>query len=567
MVGAARLIGGLLSLACLVGSPVHAADFGHARLVSTAGAPLLITLPITGLTPADLQTLSARPAPAADWANAGLTPPVALDSLIVSVAASPRPGASRILRIHSNQPFVGSLADLLLDVQTASGQQRHQVSLLVPGPVTAVAPPAGGAAVAATQRSAPATGAASAATSSRRVPAGTITVRRGDTMFAVARRHAVDQVSVYQLMLALQRANPQAFIHDNINLLRSDTVLAVPSIDDMLSISDAEARRQFVAQTAAFNRLRGGLAAADAPLAGQAGAGDVAVAATPVAAEKPVAADRLQLSQTNQSAADAQAAQGHALKDAESRVGQLQDNVQHLNQALQAQGEAARDVVADGAQAVTASIGKVASAISEASREAAAQADAQLNAQATQAGSEAAPAGSAAAPDGTAAQQPSPSAALSNGGSSSSAAQSNGSNGGAAQGTNAVADTRANAPAQASTSANAAASTASVGGLGLPGEPGPASAATAAQAQAADLVESPKTQSRVSWIQEHLLAILIGLLVIIVFLIAWLLRRANTTRDEADAGQGITDAMVRERLQGVDLDLPPRETSDSATRY
>ncbi|WP_322994918.1 FimV/HubP family polar landmark protein [Castellaniella sp.] len=392
MVGAARLIGGLLSLACLVGSPVHAADFGHARLVSTAGAPLLITLPITGLTPADLQTLSARPAPAADWANAGLTPPVALDSLIVSVAASPRPGASRILRIHSNQPFVGSLADLLLDVQTASGQQRHQVSLLVPGPVTAVAPPAGGAAVAATQRSAPATGAASAATSSRRVPAGTITVRRGDTMFAVARRHAVDQVSVYQLMLALQRANPQAFIHDNINLLRSDTVLAVPSIDDMLSISDAEARRQFVAQTAAFNRLRGGLAAADAPLAGQAGAGDVAVAATPVAAEKPVAADRLQLSQTNQSAADAQAAQGHALKDAESRVGQLQDNVQHLNQALQAQGEAARDVVADGAQAVTASIGKVASAISEASREAAAQADAQLNAQkATQAGSEAAP--------------------------------------------------------------------------------------------------------------------------------------------------------------------------------
>ena len=64
-------------------------------------------------------------------------------------------------------------------------------------------------------------GAPASHSSTRRVPAGAIAVRRGDTMFAIGRRHAVDGVSIYQLMMALQRANPQAFIHDNVNLVRA----------------------------------------------------------------------------------------------------------------------------------------------------------------------------------------------------------------------------------------------------------------------------------------------------------------------------------------------------------
>ncbi len=131
---AGRLAAGALALAFLAGGAAQAATFGHARLASGAGEPLLILVPVSGLTDADLQALSARPAPAADWAQAGLTPPVPLDSLSVSVGADVRPDGRRVLRVGSGQAFSGNLADLLLDVRTATGEQRYQVSLVAPGP-------------------------------------------------------------------------------------------------------------------------------------------------------------------------------------------------------------------------------------------------------------------------------------------------------------------------------------------------------------------------------------------------------------------------------------------------
>ncbi len=338
-----------------------------------AGEPLLILVPVSGLTDADLQALSARPAPASDWAGAGLTPPVPLDSLSVAVGTDVRPDGRRILRVGSGQAFTGTLADLLLDVRTATGEQRYQVSLVAPGPARAAASSA--AAQSAGQ------GGAASHTGRQGVPAQAIAVRQGDTMFALGRRHAVEGVSIYQLMMALQRANPQAFIHDNVNLVRAGASLAMPGINDMLSVSDAEARRQFQAQAAAFAQMRGRLAgnaaAAEAvPASGGAVSQDESQAdARPAGA----AGDHLRLSEAGRAgddaAADARTARGHALQDAESRVDQLQDNVQNLNQALQSQGEAARSAAVHGAEAIGNSIQQIASAISEASLEAAAQAD------------------------------------------------------------------------------------------------------------------------------------------------------------------------------------------------
>ena len=59
--------------------------------------------------------------------------------------------------------------------------------------------------------------------------------------------------------------------------------------------------------------------------------------------------------------------------------------------------------------------------------------------------------------------------------------------------------------------------------------------------------------------QDHLLGVMTGLLALIVFIIAWLLRRANAARDEADAGPRVTESMVNERLQDIDLNLEPGE--------
>src|SRR3546814_16475587 len=102
------------------------------------------------------------------------------------------------------------VADLLLDVRTASGQQRYQVILLTQaGPESMAAHSSS-----ALRGSGQQTGMQQAAQKS-------INVRPGDTMFAIALRNAVPGVSVYQMMMALQRANPGAFIHDKVTLVQA----------------------------------------------------------------------------------------------------------------------------------------------------------------------------------------------------------------------------------------------------------------------------------------------------------------------------------------------------------
>lgn len=584
----------------LMSGVAQAVDFGHARLASKIGEPLVIVIPLGGLTTADIGTLSARAAPASEWSKAGLTPPVPLGTLRVTLTGDASSLAGRSLRIESPEAFPGPLADLLLQVRTATGEQRYQVSLVtaesrvaesIEGPRVSV--PRG----------------SSAAGPSSDVAGTRIRVRRGDTMFAIGRRHAVQGVSIYQLMLALQRANPQAFIQSNINLVRAGANLTMPSMAEMLAISDAEARRQFVAQTAAFMRLRG-RQAANVPFAsGNAASGGVS---PPEATGAPQAAgqstDVLRLSGAG-AAADTRTAQGHALADAQGRVSQLQDNVKHLNEALQAQGEAARNAASQGAQALGQSLQDIANAVSEASQQAAAQASAAESAGAATGSAAGASAGAPGAASGAspAAQGATPGSSP---GTPESTLGSSASTQGSTAGTRGPAVGPSGAVAAASgvgTSAGAGGSGASAnnGGAGLPagsgtglgastgaggtapgasaaggapGSPG-ATGSTAApagsamplganlttpaqQAKAhANAVEqeraaSAETAGRVSWLQDHLLGVMTALLALIVAIIAWLLRRANAARDEAEGEPQITEAMVREKLQGIDLDLP-----------
>jgi pilus assembly protein FimV len=68
-------------------------------------------------------------------------------------------------------------------------------------------------------------------------------VRRGDTLFAIARKAKHDGVSRNQMILAIWRANQAAFPGGNINMLEVGTVLAIPSRDTVAAINSGEADR------------------------------------------------------------------------------------------------------------------------------------------------------------------------------------------------------------------------------------------------------------------------------------------------------------------------------------
>lgn len=76
-----------------------------------------------------------------------------------------------------------------------------------------------------------------------RVPA-TYQVVRGDTLFRIAGKTRHQGVSLHQMLLALYRANPDAFLEGNINQLLVGRVLNVPGRDAVAAVDAAQATRE-----------------------------------------------------------------------------------------------------------------------------------------------------------------------------------------------------------------------------------------------------------------------------------------------------------------------------------
>lgn len=82
---------------------------------------------------------------------------------------------------------------------------------------------------------------------------------RNDTLWSIAARtRPSDAVSVQQHMLAIQRLNPDAFLNDNINLLKAGYTLRLPTEQQALSLTDAEAGQQVAMQNEDWRALQRG---------------------------------------------------------------------------------------------------------------------------------------------------------------------------------------------------------------------------------------------------------------------------------------------------------------------
>lgn len=451
--GSALLVAGMLAAA-----PVCALELGHSRLVSTPNQLFTLDVGIRQISPEESLSLKVAPAPLSAWQQAGLTPPVDLESLRAFIERDEQ-GQVRRIRLSSEQMFSGSVADVLLQIQSDSGQFLHQVSVLAPAPLT-VRP------VAQDQVARPAPVAvqvSAASNSSDTKGANAVRVRSGDTLHALARRHAVAGVSAYQWMRAVQQHNPDAFIDQNMHRLKAGKTLQIPDAAAMLAINDAQARRFYVDQAQALR-----LAAQAGGDQGDASQGRMQTESGESAANG-AGQDRLLLSAGSQARDDKQQLQ-HELRETGDRVSQLEENVSTLGRALQSQGEAAKDLILDSANEL--GLG--------------------------QSGSE------------------------------------------------------TTHPSSQSGASGAASSAAVAGAISVPPEP--------EQGKMAGAVN--KAKKTVSWIQEHMLAVMAVVLALIVVLVTWVLRRANTeNRHGDDSPAPVSEAMVREKLEKINLDLdqPPSD--------
>lgn len=128
---------------------------------------------------------------------------------------------------------------------------------------------------------------------------GEITVDRGQTLSAIASGVLPDDsVSLNQMMLALLRANPEAFDDENINRLKSGAVLRIPGRDDAVSLTPDQAAALVREQANAWRAPRQAvpqpaesLAAEDAPAVADTPAAEPA----PAIAAKPPRSSRLEI--------------------------------------------------------------------------------------------------------------------------------------------------------------------------------------------------------------------------------------------------------------------------------
>ena len=237
----------LLALA-LGSSQAAAVELGQAHVKSALGQPLLVDIPVTQATPAELQSLSAQLASNDAFAKAGgQRPAISLQFNVVD------DNGHKVIRVTSSSTVDDPYLDLLVEVNSSTGSSVREFAILLDppnkveqaaassaptrhrAPASSATAPAG--ATAAPRRtSAPAGNAAGAVKNGQFGP-----VEKGTSLSHIAAQVAPSGVDVNQEMLALKSANPDAFYRDNINALKAGAILRVPSRDDALATAAAAA--------------------------------------------------------------------------------------------------------------------------------------------------------------------------------------------------------------------------------------------------------------------------------------------------------------------------------------
>jgi pilus assembly protein FimV len=98
------------------------------------------------------------------------------------------------------------------------------------------------------------------APSPRRFTGDEYTVKSGDTLTRIAGATRREGVSLDQMLVALLRSNSDAFVGNNMNVVKTGAVLKVPQVGEVQAVAPDEAKRVIQAQSTDFETYRSRLA-------------------------------------------------------------------------------------------------------------------------------------------------------------------------------------------------------------------------------------------------------------------------------------------------------------------
>jgi pilus assembly protein FimV len=273
-----------IKLACLAAFailPIQAYALGVGKLTmhSALDEPLDATIELTAATPSELETLEVTLGSAGVFQMAGIQRNEQLKAIQFNIS---KENGKDVIKLSTELPYRDPFLHIIVNASWSSGSMlREYTALLDPpsyvsGAPAAIEMPVSIPAAAepgrvATQKPSTPSSLAAAPISPADVgdtrlgpsgiaETGTVVadmrpggsygpIKRGDVLWSIAEDvKSGTNLDVAQIMMAIYRSNPDAFMRNNVNLMKVGKTLDIPSDSEISSIARTEARAQLQAQ-------------------------------------------------------------------------------------------------------------------------------------------------------------------------------------------------------------------------------------------------------------------------------------------------------------------------------
>lgn len=263
----------LAVIGALSATQANALGLGEVKVSSALNQPLKAEIDLLQLRGLNASQIITGLADADDFFLAGVKPTAVLSDLNFKLDI--KGGQGRII-LTTNEPIREPFLNFLIEVNWPSGRLVREYTVLLDPPVftagdlaprnqpvAPVSQPKPMAEAVKQGKTVKPSSSGSAATMT--AGPGTYYVKNDDTLWQIALRTRPDKsISPQQMMMAIQRANPDAFYNNNINRLKSGVVLEIPGKQEIFGVGHNESMKEVKRQNSSW---KGEPASADKPKA------------------------------------------------------------------------------------------------------------------------------------------------------------------------------------------------------------------------------------------------------------------------------------------------------------